>query len=99
MQARYQYGDLRIRKRKHGPGVWQYRYFEDERRKSVLVGTVEKLPTRAHAERAVEHRRMEINAHNPQQQFHLVTLRGLAERYKKEELPARYATRVSYLST
>jgi integrase len=99
MQARrYQYGDLRIRKRNKGPDVWQFRYFENGKRKSVLVGTVEKLPTKADAERAVEHRRMEINTRNPQQQFHAVTVQGLAERYKKEELPSRYSTRVSYLS-
>ena len=29
MQARYQYGDLRIRKRNKGPDVWQFRYFEN----------------------------------------------------------------------
>ncbi len=98
MQARYQYGDLRIRKRNKGPDVWQFGFIENGKRKSVLVGTVEKLPTRADAERAVEHRRMEINAQNPQQQFHAVTVQGLAERYKKEELPSRYSTRVSYLS-
>ena len=60
MQARYQYGDLRIRKRNKGPDVWQFRYFEKGKRKSVLVGTVEKLPTKADAVRAIEHRRIEL---------------------------------------
>jgi hypothetical protein len=53
MQALYQYGDLGIRRRNKGPDLWQFRYFENGRRKSVLVGTVEKLPTKADAERAV----------------------------------------------
>jgi integrase len=53
MTARYQYGDWRIRKRKKGPDVWQFRYFENGKRKSVLIGTVEKLPTEAHAVRAI----------------------------------------------
>ena len=45
MQARYQYGNLTVRKRKKGPNVWQFRWMENGRPKSVLIGTVEKLPT------------------------------------------------------
>jgi hypothetical protein len=56
MPARYQYGDLIIRKRNKGPDVWQFRFFDNGKRKSVLIGTLEKLPTKADAERAVEHR-------------------------------------------
>ena len=89
MQARYQYGDLRIRKRNKGPDVWQFRYFENGKRKSVLVGTVEKLPTEADAQRAVEHRRIEINAQNPQRQFHCVTVGGLIELFMKDYTPKR----------
>ena len=88
MQARYQYGDLRIRKRNKGPDVWQFRCFENGKRKSVLIGTVEKLPTKADAERAVEHRRIKVNAQIPQQQFHAVTMEALVERYKSEEMPS-----------
>ena len=100
MQARrYQYGDLRIRERKKGPDVWQYRYIDENgKRTPVLIGTVEKYPNKADAERAVEHLRMKVNAQNPQQQFHAVTVQGLVERYKEGELPSRYSTRVSYLS-
>ena len=98
MQARYQYGNLTVRKRKKGPNVWQFRWIENGRPKSVLIGTVEKLPTQADAERAVEHQRIKINAQNPQQRFHAVTVEALVERYKSEEMPTRYATRVSYLS-
>ncbi len=98
MQARYQYGNLITRKRKKGPDVWQFRWMENGKPKSVLIGTVEKLPTQADAERAVEYLRIKINAQNPQHRFHAVTVEALAERYKSEELPTRYATRVSYLS-
>jgi hypothetical protein len=62
MQARYQFGNLTVRKRKKGPNVWQFRWLEDGKPKSVLIGTVEKLPTHADAERAVEHLRIKINA-------------------------------------
>jgi integrase len=89
MQARYQYGDLRIRKRNKGPDVWQFRFFENGKRKSVLIGTVEKLPTKADAERAVEHRRIQVNAQNPQQQFHEVTVGRLIDRFMAEYAPKR----------
>jgi integrase len=89
MQARYQYGDLRIRKRNKGPDVWQFRFFENGKRKSVLIGTLEKLPTKADAERAVEHRRIQVNAQNPQQQFHEVTVGALIDRFMAEYAPKR----------
>lgn len=89
MQARYQYGKLTIRRRKKGPDVWQFRWLENGKQKSVLVGTIKKLPTRADAERAVEHHRITINAQNAQRQFHSVTVGALADRYMAEEMPAR----------
>jgi len=39
---------------------------ENGKQKSVLIGTVEKRPTEADAQRAVEHLHMKINALNPQ---------------------------------
>jgi len=89
MQARYQYGDLSLRKRKKGPDVWQFRYFQNGRRKSVLVGTVGRLPAKADAERAVEHLRMRINSQNPQQQFHSATVGALIDRFMEEYAPKR----------
>jgi integrase len=89
MQARYQYGNLMLRKRKKGPDVWQFRWLENGRQRSVLIGTVEKLPTRADAERAVEHHRIKINSESPQQQFHSVTVGALADRFMAEEMAAR----------
>ena len=93
MQARYQYGNLTVRKRKKGPNVWQFRWMENGRPKSVLIGTVEKLPTQADAERAVEHLRIKINAQNPQQQFHAVTVGALVDRYKSEEMSGQCAAK------
>lgn len=87
MQTRYQYGDLVKRKRKKGPDVWQFRYVENGRRKSVLIGTVERLRTKADAQRAVEHLRIQINAQSPQAEFHRVTVGGLIDRFLKDELP------------
>ena len=89
MQARYQYGNLTLRKRKKGPDVWQFRWMEDGRPKSMLVGTIARFPSRSDAERAVEHLRIRINAQNPQQQFHSVTVGALVDRYLAEEMPTR----------
>ncbi len=100
MQARYQYGTLTRRKRKRGPDVWQWRWFEGGRRKSVLIGTVEKLPTRVDAERASEAHRIKVNAEIPQAQFHAVTVGALIDRFISDEMPkrCRYATQESYKS-
>ncbi len=90
MTARYQYGNLTTRKRKKGPDVWQFRWMDNGKPKSVFIGTVQKYPTQADAERAVEHLRIRINAQVPQQQFHAVTVQALVDRYKAEELPTSY---------
>src|ERR671931_2392207 len=58
-------------KRKKGPDVWQFRWMENGKPKSVLVGSTEKLLTKVDAERAVEHLRIKINAQNRQQQLPL----------------------------
>jgi integrase len=89
MTARYQYGTLTPRKRKKGPDVWQFRWMENGKPKSVLIGTVEKYSTRADAERAAEHLRITINAENPQQNFHSVTVGALIDRFMEEYAPKR----------
>ncbi len=100
MQARYQYGNLTLRKRKKGPNAWQFRWMENGRPKSVLVGTLEKLPTRVDAERAVEHLRIKINAPVPEAQFHRATVGGLVDRFVAEEMAKdrRFITQSVYRS-
>jgi integrase len=99
MQARYQYGTLTLRKRKKGPDVWQWRYFENGARKSVLIGTREKLPRKADALRALEVYWLKVNSENPQSQFHSVTVGTLCDRYLSEEMPVsvREDTANSYM--
>ncbi|HTQ96426.1 MAG TPA: site-specific integrase [Candidatus Acidoferrum sp.] len=99
MQTRYQYGTLTLRKRKAGPDVWQWRYMEAGRRKSVLIGTTERLPNKAAAIRALESRRVKLNADNPQTPFRTITVSALIDRYVAEELDrVRHDTQVSYRS-
>jgi hypothetical protein len=66
-------------------------------RKSVLIGTTERLPNKAAAVRAVESRRLKLNADNPQTPFRTITVGALIERYLAEELDrVRHGTQVSY---
>ena len=98
MQARYQYGTLTLRKRAKGPDVWQFRWMENGKPKSMLIGTTDRHPNRADAERAVEHFRIKINKRNPQSQFHAVTVEGLIDLFVQEELPKgrRFQTQSEY---
>jgi integrase len=97
MQLRYQFGTLTLRKRKIGPDVWQWRYIENGRRKSVLIGTIENFPNKAAALRAVEFRRLKLNVDNPQTQFRTVTVGALIDRYIAEEIDrVRHDTQISY---
>jgi integrase len=89
MQARYQYGNLTLRKPQKGPDVWQFRWMENGEPKSMLIGTVEKYPNQSDAERAVENLRIKINARNPQQRFHSVTVGALIDRFENEYVPKR----------
>jgi integrase len=97
MQLRYQYGTLTLRRRKMGPDVWQWRYLEDGRRKAMLIGSTDRLPTKAAALRALESYRLRLNADNPQTQFRATSLGALIDRYIPEELDqVRHDTQVSY---
>jgi len=70
---------------------------EEGRRKSVLIGTTERLPNKAAAIRAVESRRLRLNADNPQTPFRTTTVGALIDRYLAEELErVRHDTQVSY---
>jgi integrase len=68
---------------------------------SVVVGTIEEYPTKAKAWKAAESLRVSANPDNPQRAE--ITLRDLAEKYRKDELPElRHSTQSacsSYLDT
>lgn len=98
MRARYQNGELKKRDRKSMPDVWQFRYYENGKKRAVLIGTVKQFPTKSDALKAVEHIRMRINAHSLQAGFHRATVGGLIDRFVEEELSneRRYQTQSEY---
>jgi integrase len=87
-RTKYQYGTLTLEARTRGPAVWTYRYFDcvngRKRRRKVIVGTVERYPTRAMAERTCEHLRLIANTEllNPQNP----TMGALIDRYAEQVL-------------
>lgn len=101
-RTRYQFGNLDVKRRKRGPDVWVYRYRTAKagggrKQASVVVGTVDQYPTEAQAWKAAESLRISANPDNAQAQ--VVTLRGLAEKYRTDELPElRHSTQLAYSS-
>ncbi len=103
MRACYQFGSLVIKKRAKGANAWEFRYYEDtstgeRRRKSCIIGSVDKYRTEALARKAVEALLLKLNSETPLQRMAVVTFGGVCDRYVQEELPERYSTRKSYLS-
>lgn len=102
-RACYQFGNLTRKKRAKGRDTWEFRYYEstgtgERRRKSCIVGTVEKLPTKAHAQKAVEALLLKLNSETPRQRMSVVSFGAICDRYLEEELPERYSTAKSYKS-
>jgi integrase len=102
-RACYQFGNLTRKKRAKGSDTWEFRYYEStehgtRRRKSCIVGTVEKYPTKAHAQKAVEALLLKLNSETPQQRMAVVTFGAICDRYIQEEIPERYSTSKSYRS-
>jgi hypothetical protein len=84
-RATYQYGTLVLEPRRRGPDVWVYRFFENRNgkrvRRKTIVGTLEKLPKRADAERACENLRLAANTECDES---IPTMCGIIDRYIQE---------------
>jgi integrase len=101
LRQRYQHGCLTKKERTRGEDVWEFRYYEttaegQRRRRSVIVGTVGRYPTRADALREVEPLRLRLNVES--RLGGPVTINALVARYIEQELPERHSTRRSYLA-
>jgi integrase len=92
-RKRYQQGTVSLKSRKGLPDLWVLRYREDSVYKSTPLGTIDKLPTKAKAQKAAFALRAKIN-----DQVECVRFHQLATRYEAEEMPDRESTKTSYLS-
>ena len=83
-----------LRERKLGPDVWILRYRDrDGKEIPQRIGTVEKYPTKAAAEKAANKLRKDINERRD-----AVFVSDLLDRYEKDDLPARVITADNYRS-
>lgn len=101
MRTRYQHGSLQKDRRKNGSDVWVYRWREylpdgKTQRRGELIGTVEQYPSKADALRASEHLQLTANSDNPRGR--ILTFGALLDRYRKEEMPERHSTNLTYRS-
>src|SRR5437879_1502946 len=89
-RTRFQYGSIIRESRKRTPNVWVYRFYDyTGAHKKVLIGTVDKYPTKAAANKAAERFRAIANPDDPR----VSQLATVIEHYIREELPERASTR------
>jgi integrase len=83
----YQQGCIQRKERRRGPDVWAFRYRENGKLKSRVIGTVHQYRTQAEAQRSLAGVRAEIN-----NCIDVATFGQLCDRYLKEGLPERRST-------
>lgn len=89
MRESYQKGNINLIERKTGPSVWVFRYYEYDldgkrHRRSIDFSDTEECPTQAQAERKAEPIRQKVN-----NDLACVFFSNLADRFEREELPAK----------
>ena len=89
-RARIQNGTVVFNKRFR---TWNYLWFEEGRRRSKLIGTIEEYKTREAALRASERLRQSVHELRPHD---LPTVRALVNEFRSEKMPERFSTRVGY---
>ena len=89
----FQQGSVVRRERKRGPDVWVFYHRDNGKQVPHRIGTVEKYPTKASAEKAATKIRRDING----QREH-VYMRDLLKTYQEDDLSVRDVTAASYRS-
>ena len=90
-RTRFQQGSLQRERRKKGPVVWVFRWYEtmpDGKRKRQYraIGTVEEYPTESAAQAAAAALRLEINVETPRAVWKPVSVGDLITHYEEKEL-------------
>ena len=102
-RKRYQQGSIDTEKRKSGPAVWVYRWWEEDIlgklvHRKVQLGDITEYPTESSAQSAADALRLTINNTN-QPNARRTTVRILWEHYCREELGRNeLSTQDSYLA-
>lgn len=95
--TRYQTGSIEEGKTALGM-CWYIRFTVDGKRPRYRIGLKSQYPTEAKAFRAAQHLRDLINSPTEEIRTKLRTFGDVIQRYKTEEMPARYSTAKSYRS-
>jgi integrase len=90
-RTRFQQGSLQRERRKKGPEVWVFRWYEPtpdgkRKRQYCAIGTVEQYPTESAAQAAAAALRLEINVEAPRTVWKPVSVRDLITHYEEKEL-------------
>jgi len=90
-RTRYQQGSVQREKRRSGPDVWVYRWYEvgsdgASKYRKAIVGTVSTLPTEAVALKAARALRIDANQQTPQSESGPSTIAELVAHYRLKEL-------------
>ncbi len=104
-RIRCQNGTLKVKERKKGEKVWEFRFYEADtrgqrQRRAVTVGSLEDYPTESAARRSpsVQSILLRINS-DPALALPVVAEFGaVIARYEQEEMPERYSTQAAYRS-
>jgi integrase len=106
MNLRYQHGHIRCRKRKNGSSCWEFMWREQDssgkrKRRTSIIGTIERYPTKELAQTAVNGLRMRINEERNRQPNYVIKVNDLIDHYIATELATgetrhSHATRIIY---
>jgi integrase len=91
--ARFKTGSVVFDKRRKS---WNFLWWENGRRRSKLIGSLEQCPTKSVAQGAAQPFRQQLESHNPTSETH--TVKALVARYEAERLPSRFSTARVYKS-
>ena len=100
-RTRYQQGSVQREKRRSGPDVWVFRWWETSaegasKRRKAILGTVSSLPTESLALQAAKALRIDANKQTPQPEGKPSTIADLVGHYRLKELSGEVRSRKAF---